>query len=142
MPQNQHRTQGFRPDIRIISLSVRVEAVDAIVMAPAGLLVTERAAERAIAAFPKLASHICVAADHQRFGEEIVGTEPAHLVEHVAIELMVQTAAMADNSDRRLAATPSLGASGARDALGEACAGGSGRADVHRAHVASAEPPG
>jgi hypothetical protein len=88
------------PPIKLTSLRVRADALDAIVMAPAGVRVSAEAARRADAAFPKLVSHVCVTGGSKHFGDEIVGTEPAHLVEHVAIELMVQTAAL-DQRERR-----------------------------------------
>ncbi len=108
-PTTQQRTASnqavSRPDIHITSLRLRVDAVDAIVLSPTGLTVSSAAARRADTAFPKLVSHVCVSGGHQRFGEEIIGTEPAHLVEHLAIELMVQTAAF-DERERSKVAIP------------------------------------
>lgn len=57
---------------------------------PAGARVEEEQAQRALAALPNLARHVCVNEHGETFGDEIAGTEPAHLLEHVAIELMAQ----------------------------------------------------
>lgn len=52
------------------------------------LHVTAEQAQRALELLPNLAHHICVNdADGESFGDELVGTELPHLLEHVIIEL-------------------------------------------------------
>lgn len=48
---------------------------------------TSQVAERMLEILPGMASHICVNSGHDLFGDEIVGTQTQHLVEHAAIEL-------------------------------------------------------
>lgn len=52
--------------------------------------VDEAQAQRALRLLPNLARHVCVNEKGEVFADDIVGTEPAHLLEHVAIELMAQ----------------------------------------------------
>ncbi len=40
--------------------------------------------------YPNLANHVCVNEKGPTFGDELVGTEMAHLFEHLALELMMQ----------------------------------------------------
>lgn len=55
------------------------------------LHVSEACAQRICNALPNLPNHLCVNKnDNPRFGDEIVGTELAHLLEHVMIELQGQ----------------------------------------------------
>ncbi len=54
------------------------------------LHVDPRAAARALELLPNLARHVCVNRKGERFGDEIEGTETAHLFEHVTIELLGQ----------------------------------------------------
>lgn len=55
---------------------------------PARARVSADQARAALELLPNLARHVCVNEKGDSFGDDIVGTEPAHLVEHVAIELM------------------------------------------------------
>ena len=57
---------------------------------PARARVSAEQARAALELLPNLARHVCVNEKGDSFGDDIVGTEPAHLVEHVAIELMAQ----------------------------------------------------
>lgn len=57
---------------------------------PADARVSARQAGEALRLLPNLARHVCVNGRGSTFGEEIEGTEPAHLLEHVAIELMAR----------------------------------------------------
>lgn len=57
---------------------------------PAGARVSPAQAQRALALLPNLGRHVCVNERGDCFADEIAGTEPAHLFEHVAIELMAQ----------------------------------------------------
>ena len=55
------------------------------------LHVSGSCARRICKALPNLPNHLCVNKnDNPRFGDEIVGTELAHLLEHVMIELQGQ----------------------------------------------------
>ncbi len=61
-------------------------------ISPAGARVGVAQAQQALHELPNLARHVCVNEHGDTFGSEIEGTEPAHLFEHVAIELMAQEA--------------------------------------------------
>ena len=54
------------------------------------LYVNEHAAARVLRVLPNLRNHVCVAPGIETFGEELVGTEVPHLLEHVVIELQGQ----------------------------------------------------
>lgn len=77
----------MRPlDIRHIT--VRRGALDLEVAVSLDTLrVDERVAARMLDELPNLARHVCVSDSGEFFGDEIVGTELAHLLEHVIIEL-------------------------------------------------------
>lgn len=60
-------------------------------ISPAGARVGAAQAQQALRRLSNLARHVCVNEHGDTFGDEIEGTEPAHLFEHVAIELMAQT---------------------------------------------------
>lgn len=52
------------------------------------LRVTPQQAQRVLELLPNLERHICVnSARNDRFGDELVGTELPHLLEHIIIEL-------------------------------------------------------
>ncbi|MDO4851396.1 MAG: hypothetical protein Q4A93_06000 [Actinomycetota bacterium] len=53
------------------------------------LYVSPALAGRMVSVLPELPHQQCVNSGHRYFGDEIVGTELPHLLEHVAIELMV-----------------------------------------------------
>ena len=57
---------------------------------PSSARITAQQAQRALELLPNLARHVCVNDKGETFGAEISGTEPAHLFEHVVIELMAQ----------------------------------------------------
>ncbi|MGN0072782.1 MAG: hypothetical protein ACI36W_03170 [Coriobacteriales bacterium] len=57
---------------------------------PANARVTPRQAQQALELLPNLGRHVCVNDKGDCFADDIVGTEPAHLFEHVAIELMAR----------------------------------------------------
>ena len=57
---------------------------------PASARVSAAQAEQALRLLPNLGRHVCVNEKGDCFADEIVGTEPAHLFEHVAIELMAR----------------------------------------------------
>lgn len=56
--------------------------------------VTPQTASRIGRAMPHLLEQVCVGGRGQVFSDEIIGTQTAHLVEHVALELLVQEAAL------------------------------------------------
>lgn len=86
------------PFLYIEHVTVRYDAIDITVLTPKELRVTSLAAQYMLRMLPSLDGHICISGSHERFGEEIVGTEVAHLLEHVTIELIVQTAVRYDKS--------------------------------------------
>lgn len=57
---------------------------------PSSARITAHQAQRALELLPNLARHVCVNDKGDTFGADISGTEPAHLFEHVIIELMAQ----------------------------------------------------
>ena len=65
-----------------MTLEIRVSPWDA--------LVTQRQASKVLETYPNLARHVCVNEHGNTFGDDIAGTWPAHLLEHLAIELMAQ----------------------------------------------------
>ncbi len=65
-----------------ITLAVRCE--------PPHARVSAAQAQEALRRLPNLARHVCVNENGQTFGDDIAGTQPAHLLEHVAIELMAR----------------------------------------------------
>ena len=81
------------PGFRITRLHVRRGRLDILTSTPLALLhVGEDVAARMLQLLPNLRNHVCV---HTRagggtFGSELVGTELAHLFEHVVIELQAQ----------------------------------------------------
>ena len=81
------------PGLRITRLHVRRGRLDILTSTPLALLhVSEDVAQRTLQLLPNLRNHVCV---HTRagggtFGGELVGTELAHLFEHVVIELQAQ----------------------------------------------------
>ena len=86
------QTRDWGEELRITGITVRSEAVDALVLSPSRLRVGPVAAALAVHVLPNLPNHVCVSGDNKKLGEELLGTEPAHLLEHVAIELMLQAA--------------------------------------------------
>lgn len=85
-------TGDWGEELRITGITVRSEAVDALILSPSRLRVGPVAAALAAHVLPNLPNHVCVSAGNEKFGDDLLGTEPAHLVEHVAIELMIQAA--------------------------------------------------
>lgn len=76
-------------DIRHIT--VRKGALDLEVAAALGTLyVSASVAQRILQQLPNLAKHVCVNGRGETFGDELVGTELPHLLEHVIIELQGQ----------------------------------------------------
>lgn len=81
------------PAIRIGHIRVRYGRLDIEAsVALQYLHVSAACAERICALLPNLRNHLCVnrTAEGPRFADEIVGTELAHLLEHVIIELQGQ----------------------------------------------------
>lgn len=77
-----------RPQFRVRRVLVREGKLDLESETPLDILhVSEPAARRALSILPNLARHVCVNEKGDTFGDEIVGTELAHLFEHVVIEL-------------------------------------------------------
>lgn len=91
--------------IEVTHAHVRKGALDLEVVAALDTLyVSEEQAQRVLGLLPNLASHVCVnSAGNDTFGDELVGTETPHLLEHVMIELMGKAEREAD------ARTPQLG---------------------------------
>lgn len=75
--------------LEIQRIRVRNGALDfEVALALDTLHVTEEQAEALLELLPNLARHVCVnESGDGSFGDEIVGTELAHLLEHVIIEL-------------------------------------------------------
>lgn len=57
---------------------------------PAHARITAAKAAAVLDRFPNLVHHVCVNDKGGAFGDDIIGTEPAHLMEHLAIELAAQ----------------------------------------------------
>lgn len=57
---------------------------------PACARITAAKAAAFLEKYPNLAHHVCVNEQGGSFGDDIVGTEPAHLMEHLVIELAAQ----------------------------------------------------
>ena len=82
-----------RPLIAIERILVRKDTIDSLVTVLREPWVTTAAmADRIQSVFPDIASQVCISSAHDNFGDEIVGTELPHLLEHVAIELLVAEA--------------------------------------------------
>jgi hypothetical protein len=76
--------------ICITSIDVYPGQLDAHVRCAGGApYVSAHAARRVCHLLPGLADQLCVHSRHERFGDEVCGTEIPHLLEHVAIELQV-----------------------------------------------------
>lgn len=82
--------------LEIKRIRVRAGALDLEVAASLDTLyVDDATAHRILDVLPNLAHHVCVnATDNATFGDELVGTELPHLLEHVIIELMGRAARM------------------------------------------------
>lgn len=80
--------------IEIRRIRVREGALDLEVAIPVSVLhVTQDQADRILGLLPNLARHVCVnGAGDGSFGDELVGTELAHLLEHLIIELQGKAA--------------------------------------------------
>ncbi len=81
------------PAIQIRHIRVREGRLDLeVAIALSQLHVSEACARRICALLPNLPHHLCVnkSAEGPHFGDEVVGTELAHLLEHVIIELQGQ----------------------------------------------------
>ena len=57
---------------------------------PSDARVSASQARGVLAVLPNLSRHVSVNEHGESFDDDIVGTQPAHLLEHVAIELMAQ----------------------------------------------------
>lgn len=75
--------------LEIAQIRVRNGALDLEVVTSVDMLhVTEEQANRILELLPNLAHHVCVnGTEDGSFGDELVGTELAHLLEHLIIEL-------------------------------------------------------
>lgn len=105
------RARSSSSALRIRRVRVRRGKLDLeVVCALEALHVDERTAARVLRELPNLSRHVCVNGRGETFGEEIVGTELPHLLEHVIIELQGQDAAMRAQRDaeRARAAAPHL----------------------------------
>ena len=79
------------PVLSIVHITVRAGKLDFELSCDAERLhVDAGTAARVLEALPNLARHVCVNRRGERFGDEVEGTEAAHLFEHVAIELLGQ----------------------------------------------------
>ncbi|MCD8199820.1 MAG: hypothetical protein LUD25_02530 [Coriobacteriaceae bacterium] len=79
-------------------ITVRNGGLDLLVEVPlSSLYVDEAVAGRVTGLLPNITKHICVNDNGERFGDELVGTELPHLLEHVIIEIQGQAYAAADD---------------------------------------------
>lgn len=86
----QQRTGSCRA-LRVRRIRVREGKLDLELAISLDFLhVDERTARRVLSVLPNLARHICINERGETFGDEIVGTELAHLLEHVVVELQGQ----------------------------------------------------
>jgi hypothetical protein len=77
--------------ISLEETSVGESSVSAVVrVTPPNLRVDERLASQALALHPTLAQHTCKQRGFGRFGDKLIGTTLPHLVEHLAIDLLVR----------------------------------------------------
>lgn len=82
--------------LKLRRIRVRPGKLDLEMEVPLELLhVSGPAAGRVLALLPNLARHVCINEKGASFGDEIVGTELAHLLEHVVVELEGQAHAAA-----------------------------------------------
>ncbi len=83
--------------LEIQSIRVRNGALDLeVAMAADAFHVTDEQARRILELLPNLAHHVCVnGAGDGSFGDELVGTELAHLLEHLIIELQGKASSQA-----------------------------------------------
>jgi hypothetical protein len=73
--------EGMRVDTGSVSAVIRVT--------PHDQRVDERLAAAILALRPQLAQHACKQRGYGRFGDKLVGTTLPHLIEHVAIDILV-----------------------------------------------------
>lgn len=87
----------MRP-LELQRVNVRNGALDLEVLTQLDMLhVTEEQAGRILELLPNLAHHVCVnGAGDGSFGDELVGTELPHLLEHLIIELQGKASSRAD----------------------------------------------
>lgn len=84
-------TQIESSKLKIERIRVRRGAIDfRVSIALDALYVSENQAVRILELHPNLRNHVCVNGKGGTFGDEIVGTELAHLFEHLIIELQAQ----------------------------------------------------
>ena len=77
------------PVVQIKHIAVSKNAIDMeVACALPYLHVSADAAKRLLEQLPNLAAHVCINEKGDTFGDEIVGTETPHLLEHLIIELM------------------------------------------------------
>jgi hypothetical protein len=80
-----------KPRLILKELSEHRDSVHAVIrVVPASLRVDERLAQAVLALRPTLAQHACKQRGFSFFGDAIIGTTLPHLVEHVAIDLLVE----------------------------------------------------
>jgi hypothetical protein len=76
--------------IEDVRTNTRTGSVSAIIrVTPFGLRVDEKLAAAILALHPTLAQHACKQQGFGRFGDKLSGTTLPHLVEHLAIDLLV-----------------------------------------------------
>jgi hypothetical protein len=73
--------EEIRVDVDSVSAAIRV--------IPCDLRVDERLAAAILALRPQLAQHVCKQRGYGCFGDKLVGATLPHLIEHVAIDLLV-----------------------------------------------------
>lgn len=79
------------PPLKVRRICVREDRLDLdLEISLRQLYVSERTARHVLSKLPNLARHLCINEKGQTFGDEIVGTELAHLFEHMVIELQGQ----------------------------------------------------
>lgn len=83
-------------------IEVHKGLIEAVVFCGRETVIDARTAARLQGLMPHLADQVCVSAGNRRFGTEIIGTEAAHALEHVALELMALEAAACDDAQRRV----------------------------------------
>lgn len=131
---NSRAPQGSRAPrdsqaLRITHLTVRDGKLDIETeTALEHLHVSAEVAEAVCERLPNIVNHVCVNTrdGSERFGGEIVGTELAHLFEHVVIELEAQAGAAGAAGAARAAGAAGAGSTGDAGAGAQGAAGAAG----------------
>ncbi|NTU89554.1 MAG: hypothetical protein HGA54_06585 [Actinobacteria bacterium] len=90
----------MEPILVLEQVSIKDGSLEAIVACdPQRFRVPEEVAERIRSLLPDIDGQVCISPGHECFGEELVGTETPHLLEHVTIELLVQETRVGDNRE-------------------------------------------